>query len=178
MNRRSILKAGGLLALAQLEREGRGPLAGIIWEGAPASSRDFAERLVRGPQDRFWHRGLAPLIGVLASRYAAHLGHYEASDTDLLLQTRGLTLQTPSLCFIATQDRLAPRVVQLAMAARFAHAERREVPTWHLHCSEVMGPEYASAIQAATRSWLPAPRPLSVAPTHTGFQGSSLRKRG
>ena len=40
---------------------------GVIWEGAPASSRDFAERLVRGPEDRFWHRFLAPAIGSLGS---------------------------------------------------------------------------------------------------------------
>jgi hypothetical protein len=40
---RSLGASVGLLALARLEREGRGPLGGIIWEGAPASSRDFAE---------------------------------------------------------------------------------------------------------------------------------------
>ena len=67
---RSLGASVGLLALATLEREGRGPLAGIIWEGAPASSRDFAERLVRGPRDRFWHPLFAPLIGALASRLA------------------------------------------------------------------------------------------------------------
>jgi len=44
---RSLGASVGLLALVELEREGRGPLAGIIWEARSASSRDFAERLVR-----------------------------------------------------------------------------------------------------------------------------------
>lgn len=152
---RSLGASVGVLALAQLERERRGPLAGIIWEGAPASSRDFAERLVRGPKDRFWHPGLAPLIGSLGSAWAAHVGGYRIQDTDVLRQTQGLTLATPSLCFIATEDRLAPRPVQELLASRFQHQEKFEVATWHLHCSEAMGPAYSAAIRAATRAWLP-----------------------
>jgi hypothetical protein len=151
---RSLGASVGILALAQLEREHRGPLGGIIWEGAPASSRDFAERLVRGPEDRFWHPGLAPLIGDLGSRWAAHLGHYRIQDTNLLVQTRGLTFATPSLCFIATQDRLAPPPVQARIAARFRQQRKIEVATWHLHCSEVLGAEYSTAILDATRRWL------------------------
>ena len=152
---RSLGASVGVLALARLERERRGPLAGIIWEGAPASSRDFAERLVRGPQDRFWHPLLAPAIGYLGSHWAAHLGGYRIPDTDVLQQTRDLTLATPSLCFIATQDRLAPLPVQEALAAQFLSQRKFEVATWHLHCSETMGPAYAEAIRAATRTWLP-----------------------
>jgi len=152
---RSLGASVGLLALARLEREGRGPLGGIIWEGAPASSRDFAERLVRGPRDRFWHPLLAPLIGSLASRLAGLEGGYRPEDTDLLAQTGGAALRTPGLCFIASQDRLAPPPVQREMAGRFAEIRRVEVATWHLHCSEVLGPAYAAALQAATRRWLP-----------------------
>ena len=153
---RSLGASVGLLALAHLEREGRGPLGGIIWEGAPASSRDFAERLVRGPRDRFWHPLLAPLIGALASRLAGIEGRYRPEDTDLLARTRGLELATPALCFIATQDRLAPPAVQREMASRFAHIRTVEVPTWHLHCSEVLGPGYAEAIRQATHDWFKA----------------------
>jgi len=153
---RSLGASVGLLALARLEREGKGPLGGIIWEGAPASSRDFAERLVRGPSDRFWHPLFAPLIGSLASRLAGREAHYRSQDTDLLLQTEGLTLRTPGLCFIAAQDRLAPPWVQRTVAGRFAAIRSVEVPTWHLHCSEVMGAQYAQAIQDATRAWLAA----------------------
>ncbi|MDR3669194.1 MAG: hypothetical protein P4L36_00020 [Holophaga sp.] len=159
---RSLGASVGLLALARLEREGRGPLGGIIWEGAPASSRDFAERLVRGPKDRFWHPLFAPFIGAVASRLAGCEGHYRPADTDLLAQTRGLTLQTPSLCFIATQDRLAPPPVQRALVARFSHIQTVEVPTWHLHCSEILGARYSDAIRDATRAWFqtagPSPR--------------------
>jgi pimeloyl-ACP methyl ester carboxylesterase len=151
---RSLGASVGLLALAQLEREGRGPLGGTIWEGAPAGSRDFAERLVRGPQDRLWHPLLAPLIGALASRWAAQAGHYAVTDTDPVLQTGGLTLATPSLCFIATQDRLAPAPTQRMLAGRFRNQKTMEVPTWHLHCSDVLGPRYAEAITAATDQWL------------------------
>jgi hypothetical protein len=151
---RSLGASVGLLALARLEREGRGPLGGIIWEGAPAGSRDFAERLVRGPRDRFWHPWLAPLIGALASRLAGHEGGYCPGDTDLLARTAGLRLATPALCFIATQDRLAPPAVQRAMAARFQTIQTVEVPTWHLHCSEVLGARYAEAIRQATQRWL------------------------
>jgi hypothetical protein len=28
-----------------------------------------------------------------------------------------------------------------------------EVPTWHLHCAEVLGPAYAQAIREATGHW-------------------------
>ena len=151
---RSLGASVGLLALARLEREGRGPLGGIIWEGAPASSRDFAERLVRGPRDRFWHAPLAPLIGALASRLAGWEGGYRPGDTDLLAQTAGPRLETPGLAFIATQDRLAPPPVQRALAARFKDIQTLEVPTWHLHCSEVLGARYSDAIRAATGRWL------------------------
>ena len=155
---RSLGASVGLLALAQLEREGQGPLAGFIWEGAPASSRDFAERLVRGPKDRFWHPLLAPLIGALGSRWAAHQADYRLEDTEVLRQTRDLTLATPSLCFIATQDRLAPPAVQRQLAARFQQQKTVEVPTWHLHCSDVLGGQYATAIQEATRTWIATSR--------------------
>jgi len=151
---RSMGASVGLLALAALEREGRGPLGGIIWEGAPASSRDFAERLVRGPEDRFWHPWLAPLIGDLASRLAALEGRYDRNGTDLLRQTAGAPLGTPSLCFIASQDRLAPPAVQREMAARFRTTRTISVPTWHLHCSESLGPAYTEALRAAVGSWL------------------------
>ena len=154
---RSLGASVGLLALARLEREGRGPLGGIIWEGAPASSRDFAERLVRGPKDRLWHPLLAPVIGALASRLAGCEGRYRLADTELLPRTAGLTLETPALCFIATQDRLAPPGVQRQMASRFRIIRTLEVPTWHLHCSEILGTRYAAAIREATRSWLKAP---------------------
>ena len=143
-----------MVALVKLEAENRGPLGGIIWEGAPASSRDFAERLVRGPRDRFWHPVLAPLIGELGSRWAAHIGGYDREATDLLAQVAPVELQTPALCFLATQDRLAPPRIQKAVATRFAHLELIEVPTWHLQCSEVLGPKYASAIHAATDRWM------------------------
>lgn len=156
---RSLGASVGLLALARLEAEGQGPLGGFIWEGAPASSRDFAERLVRGPRDRWWHIPLAPLIGSLASRLAAHQAGYRVADTDLLLQTQGRTFATPTLCFIATQDRLAPVATQRALAARFTNAQTREVPTWHLHCSDVLGEQYSAAITAATRTWEAEPRP-------------------
>jgi hypothetical protein len=153
---RSLGASVGLLALARLEREDRGPLGGIIWEGAPASSRDFAERLVRGPRDRFWHPLLAPLIGALASRLAGWEGSYRPGDTDLLAQTEGLRLRTPSLCFIATQDRLAPPAVQRQLVTRFAAIRTVEVPTWHLHCSEILGPQYSDAIRMATQTWFKA----------------------
>ncbi|WP_243315854.1 alpha/beta hydrolase [Geothrix paludis] len=149
---RSLGASVGLLALADLEREGRGPLAGLVWEGAPASSRSFAERLVRGPADRWWHL-LAPPIGAMASRAAGRMGGYDPADTDLLRRTAGLRFATPSLCFLATQDRLAPPEVQRAMAARFITSQVIEVPTWHLHCSEVLGPRYAGAIREATDVW-------------------------
>lgn len=151
---RSLGASVGLLALANLEREGCGPLAGFIWEGAPASSRSFAERLVRGPEDRWWH-ALAPPIGALASRAAGRLGGYDPADTDLLRQTDGLRFATPSLCFLATQDRLAPPEVQRALAARFRSGRVVEVPTWHLHCAEVLGPSYSGVIRQAVADWFP-----------------------
>jgi len=154
---RSLGASVGLLALAALEKEGRGPLGGIIWEGAPVSSQDFAERLVRGPQDRFWHGAFAPLIGNLASRYAARLGDYDRASTDLLLQTSGLRFKTPGLCFIASQDRLAPPVAQRELASRFEKIRAVEVPTWHLHCSEILGASYSSAVLEAAAGWVSRP---------------------
>jgi pimeloyl-ACP methyl ester carboxylesterase len=151
---RSLGASVGLLALADLEREGQGPLAGIIWEGAPASSRSFAERLVRGPEDRWWHV-LAPAIGSAAARAAGHMGQYSPEDTDLLRRTHGLRLVTPSLCFLATADRLAPPEVQRAMAARFTNGRVIEVPTWHLHCADVLGTAYTGAIRTAVDTWFP-----------------------
>lgn len=151
---RSLGASVALLALADLEKEQKGPLAGVIWEGAPASSKSFAERLVRGPRDRWWHV-LAPAIGGLASRWAGWMGQYDPLDTDLLRRTSGQRFATPSLCFLATQDRLAPPAVQRIVAARFQDSRVLEIPTWHLHCSEAMGPGYAVEIQRSTRTWLP-----------------------
>jgi len=152
---RSLGASVGILALIKLEREKRGPLGGIVWEGAPASSRDFGERLVRGSRDRFWHPLLAPLIGDLGSRWAAHSAGYDREETDLQKQLDGLMLETPSLCFLATQDRLAPQDSQRHVASHFTSVQRIDVPTWHLHCSEHLGPKYAEAILGATRRWLP-----------------------
>jgi pimeloyl-ACP methyl ester carboxylesterase len=149
---RSLGASVGLLALADLEREGRGPLAGIIWEGAPASSRSFAERLVRGPRDRWWHL-LAPPIGALAAFQAGRMGRYAPEDTDLLRRVGELHLATPSLCFLATQDRLAPPEVQRSVAARFRNGRMIEVATWHLHCADALGPAYTGAIRAAVDEW-------------------------
>ncbi|NWJ39704.1 MAG: alpha/beta hydrolase [Geothrix sp.] len=151
---RSLGASVGLLALADLEREGRGPLAGLIWEGAPASSRSFAERLVRGPEDRWWHV-LAPPIGAAAAFAAGRMGGYAPADTDLLRRTDGMRLATPSLCFLATQDRLAPPEVQRYLSARFQHSHVVEVPTWHLHCAEILGPAYTTAIRSAVDEWFP-----------------------
>ncbi len=151
---RSLGASVGLLALADLEREGRGPLAGIIWEGAPASSRSFAERLVRGPRDRWWHF-LAPPIGALAARAAGRMGGYAPADTDLLRRLDGARLATPTLCFLASQDRLAPPEVQRTLALHFQTRQVVEVPTWHLHCAEVLGPAYTGAIRAAIDTWFP-----------------------
>jgi hypothetical protein len=163
---RSLGASVGLLALADLEREGKGPLAGIVWEGAPASSRSFAERLVRGPRDRWWHV-LAPPIGALAASLAGRWGGYAPEDTDLLHRVGDLRLATPSLCFLATQDRLAPAEVQRSVAARFRHGRLIEVPTWHLHCADALGPGYTGAIRAAVDDWFQAtergpegPRPI------------------
>lgn len=150
---RSLGASVGLLALARLEQTG-GPLGGFIWEGAPASSRDFGERLIRGPKDRPWHPLFAPLIGELGSLWAARIGRYDRNATDLRRQVGPALLKTPSLCFLATQDRLAPPDTQREIARRFATIQVIEVPTWHLHCSEVIGARYAEAIQQATFSWL------------------------
>ena len=151
---RSLGASVGIMALADLEREGRGPLGGFIWEGAPASSRDFAERLVRGPEDRWWHV-LAPPIGALASAWAGRLGGYRPGDTDLLRRVGTLRFATPGLCFLATQDRLAQPPVQRALAAHFQRIRVVEVPTWHLHCSEILGPAYAADIAEAVAAWIP-----------------------
>ena len=151
---RSLGASVGLLALADLEREGKGPLAGIVWEGAPASSRSFAERLVRGPRDRWWHV-LAPPIGAAAAFAAGRLGAYAPRDTDLLLRVGDLRFATPSLCFLATQDRLAPPDIQRSLAARFERGRVVEVATWHLHCAEALGPAYAGAIGEAVGTWFP-----------------------
>lgn len=152
---RSLGASVGILALIKLEAEDKGPLGGLIWEGAPASSQDFAERLVRGPRDRFWHPLLAPLIGSLGSRWAARKGHYKREETDLQDRLAVTHLRTPSLCFLATQDRLAPPQIQKAVASHFSNIELIEVPTWHLHCSEVLGSGYAKAIRTATQRWIP-----------------------
>jgi hypothetical protein len=163
---RSLGASVGLLALADLEREGKGPLAGIIWEGAPASSRSFAERLVRGPRDRWWHV-LAPPIGALAAFGAGRLGGYAPEDTDLIRRLGELQLATPSLCFLATQDRLAPAEIQRSLTARFQNGRVIEVATWHLHCADVLGPAYTDAIRTAVAAWFPpkdrgpeGPRPI------------------
>ena len=154
---RSLGASVGLLALQALEDEQRGPLAGLIWEGAPLSSRDFSERLVRGPRDRFWH-GLAPLIGALASWQGGRLGEYGPDETNAIGRVHG-PLATPSLCFIASQDRLAPPEGQRILASRFRTIEVVEVPTWHLNCAPVLGPVYAQAIRGATFRWLPGSAP-------------------
>ncbi|MDP2874590.1 MAG: hypothetical protein Q8O00_00310 [Holophaga sp.] len=150
---RSLGASVGFLALTKLEAEGS-PLGGFIWEGAPASSRDFGERLVRGGKDRFWHPILAPVIGDLGSRWAAKRGQYQREDTDLPRAVGNRRLATPSLCFLATQDRLAPPAVQRALASQFHQIQVVEVPTWHLHCAEVLGPDYAKAIQESVTAWL------------------------
>ena len=146
---RSLGASVGLLALAKLEAEGQGPLAGFIWEGAPASSRSFGERLVRGPKDRLWHPWVAPLAGWTGSWWAGRKGHYAPEDTDLLRRVPG-PLKTPSLCFLASQDRLADPLVQRALARRFERISLMETDTWHLNCPEVMGPSYAHAIRQFT----------------------------
>lgn len=147
---RSLGASVGLLALDRLEAEGKGPLAGIVWEGPPISSRDFAERLVRGPQDRWWHL-LAPPIGAMAARLAGRLGHYDPGQTDLLTRLKGRTFQTPALVFLATQDRLSPPAMQSRLADHFQRVQVVASPTWHLHCSETLGPDYAKDIQTFTR---------------------------
>jgi hypothetical protein len=151
---RSLGASVGLLALSSLEGEGRGPLGGLVWEGAPASSRSFGERLVRGPQDRLWHPFVAPLAGWLGSRWAGRLGGYDPLDTDLSTRVRP-GLQTPSLCFLAGQDRLADPAVQRRLADRFSHIRVLETDTWHLNCAAVLGPAYAEAIRAFTAEALP-----------------------
>jgi hypothetical protein len=149
---RSLGASVGLLALQALEAEGKGPLGGIVWEGAPLSSRDFAERLVRGPKDRAWHMA-APLVGALAAWRAGRLGGYDPAETDLLARVQG-PFASPSLCFIATQDRLAPAPGQRLLASRFRSIQVEEVPTWHLNCAPVLGNRYATAIRTATDAWV------------------------
>ncbi len=151
---RSLGATVGLLALGKLESEPAGALGGFVWEGAPLGSRDFAERLVRGPVDRAWHV-LAPSIGNAAARWAAALGRYEMRETDPRCALSGRKLRTPSLCFLATQDRLAPPAGQRELASRFLSLRSVEVNTWHLHCADILGPKYAQEIRQATQAWLP-----------------------
>lgn len=151
---RSLGASVGLLALERLEAEGKGPLAGIVWEGPPISSRDFAERLVRGPKDRWWHF-LAPPIGALASRWAGHLGNYDPDRTKVLNRLDGRMLRTPALVFLATQDRLSPPMMQSRIADHFETIRVVATPTWHLHSSEVLGPGYAKDIHAFTDGVFP-----------------------
>lgn len=151
---RSLGASVGLLALARLEAEGKGPLAGFIWEGPPLSSRDFAERLVRGPRDRWWHV-LAPPIGALASAWAGRLGGYDPAETDLLARLQRRTFQTPALMFLATQDRLSPPAMQSRLADHFSSIQVLASPTWHLHSAEVLGPAYTDAIRRFTDARFP-----------------------
>ena len=146
---RSLGASVGLLAVTQLEAN-RGPLAGIIWEGAPASSRSFGEALVRGPKDRLWHPLVAPLAGRFGSAWAAKCGAYTVGETDVLARMAGNTFHTPALCFLATEDRLADPQAQRKMADHFSQIHLLEVPTWHLNCSVVLGPHYAKAIRGFT----------------------------
>ncbi len=146
---RSLGASVGLIALGRLESEGRGPLAGLIWEGAPLGSRDFAERLVRGPKDRAWHV-LAPPIGAWAAAWAAARGDYAMAATDPRQALAHRNLRTPSLVFLALQDRLAPQSGQRELMGRFSDLEQVEVQTWHLNCAPVLGPTYASRIRAFT----------------------------
>ncbi len=151
---RSLGASVGLLALARLEREGKGPLAGLIWEGAPASSRDFSKNLVCGTEDRFWHPLLAPIIGECGSRWASHLGGYDRDATDIQKSLGAQRIQTPGLCFLATQDRLASPSAQREVARHFDRIQIIEVPTWHLHCAEILGPAYGKAIRQAAADWM------------------------
>lgn len=151
---RSLGASVALLALARLEAEG-GPLGGIIWEGAPASSLDFGERLVRDARDRWWHPVLAPLIGRLGGHMAAWRGEYAAGDTDIRKAVAGHTLRTPSLSFLATQDRLAPAPVQRDVAKHFADSQQIEVATWHLNCPAILGSAYGDQLRAWYRKRLP-----------------------
>lgn len=147
---RSLGASVGLLAVVQLESDGRGPLAGIIWEGAPPSSRSFGEALVRGPKNRLWHPLVAPLAGKFGSALAARLGSYEIQETDVLGRMGDRILLTPALCFLATEDRLASPQAQRKMADHFNTVRLLEIPTWHLNCSVVLGPHYATAIRSFT----------------------------
>ncbi len=147
---RSLGASVGLLALVQLESDGQGPLAGLIWEGAPSSSRSFGEALVRGPKNRLWHPLVAPLAGKCGSALAARRGGYQVRETDVLGRMGDRTLHTPALCFLATEDRLASPQAQRKMADHFSKVRLLEIPTWHLNCSVVLGPHYATAIRAFT----------------------------
>ena len=153
---RSLGASVGLLALDRLEAENKGPLAGFIWEGPPISSKDFAERLVRGPEDRWWHF-LAPPIGAMAAARAGRMGGYDPDQTDLPQRLQGRTFQTPALLFLATQDRLSPPMMQSRLADRFRTIQVVAAPTWHLHCSEVLGADYAKDIRAFTSAAFPEP---------------------
>ena len=146
---RSLGASVGLMALERLEAEGKGPLAGIVWEGPPISSQDFAERLVRGPEDRWWHV-LAPPIGAMASAWAGRKGAYEPNQTKVLNRLNGRILRTPALVFLATQDRLSPPRMQSRIADHFETIQVVAAPTWHLNCSEWLGPDYAKAIRSFT----------------------------
>jgi hypothetical protein len=81
------------------------------------------------------------------------MGGYAPADTDLLRRVSDLRLATPSLCFLATQDRLAPPDVQRSIAARFRNGRMIEVATWHLHCADALGSGYTGAIRAAVDDW-------------------------
>jgi hypothetical protein len=85
------------------------------------------------------------------------MGEYPPEATNLLQRTEKVHLATPSLCFLATQDRLAPPDVQRLMAARFENGRVIEVPTWHLHSADVLGSAYTAAIQSAVDAWFPLP---------------------
>ena len=53
--------------------------------------------------------------------------------------------------WLATQDRLSPPLMQSRLADHFQSIQVIASPTWHLHCSEALGPAYAKDIQAFTR---------------------------
>jgi hypothetical protein len=89
----------------------------------------------------------------MASAWAGRMGSYDPHDTELLRRVGTLRFRTPSLCFLASQDRLAPPSIQRALAAHFETIRIVEVPTWHLHCAEVLGPAYAMDIAASVHGW-------------------------
>ncbi len=150
---RSLGASVGLLALGRLGPEVPGPPGGRARAGPPAPSRPCGERLVRGPKDRFWHGPVAPLAGWLGSQWAGRIGRYDPAETDLLVQCPP-SFQTPSLCFLASQDRLADPAVQRRLADRFQRIRVLEVETWHLNAAAVLGPRYAEAIRAEVDAWM------------------------